>query len=129
VLEVERRQDGLHQRREDVRRATEVVGDLAVRLEPPVEPDLGRDRRARPSRDDMGPDLRELPLGELRVPVVESARDDEPEDAVTQELESLVRLDTVVGLRGVAEDLLEPPARQRVDQPLERGGIAPTGAC
>jgi hypothetical protein len=36
------------------------------------------------------PDLGQLPLGEVRVPLVELARDGKLEDAVTQELEALV---------------------------------------
>jgi hypothetical protein len=66
-------------------------------------------------------DLRELPLGEVRIAVVERPREDEPQDAVAEELEPLVRLDPVLGLGGMAEDLFEPPGRQRVDQPRERG--------
>jgi len=69
----------------------------------------------------VGTDLRELPLGEAGEAVVQRARDHEAEHAVAEELEPLVRLDPVLGLGGVAEDLLEPPGRQRVDQPLERG--------
>jgi hypothetical protein len=72
-------------------------------------------------------DLRELPLGEAREAVVERPRQDEPEDAVAEELEPLVRLDAVVRLRGMPEDLLETFAWELVDQPLERGCVAPTG--
>jgi hypothetical protein len=69
----------------------------------------------------MRADLRELPLGELGEAVIECARDHEAQHAVAEELEPLVRLDPVLGLGGVAEDLFEPPGRQRVDQPRERG--------
>jgi hypothetical protein len=69
----------------------------------------------------MRTDLRQLALGEVGKTVVERARHHEAEHAVAEELEPLVRLDPVLGLGGVAEDLLEPPGRQRVDQPLERG--------
>jgi len=72
--------------------------------------------------------LRQLALAEAGVAVVERAGDDEAEDAVAEELQSLVRLDAVVGLRRVAEDLFEAFARQLVDQLLERGGVAATGA-
>jgi hypothetical protein len=66
-------------------------------------------------------DLRQLTLGVLGEAVVEGARDHEAEHAVAEELEPLVRLDPVLGLGGMAEDLFEPPGRQRVDQPRERG--------
>ena len=52
---------------------------------------------------------------------VERVRDGKLDNAVAEELEPLVRLDPVLGLGGVAEDLLEAPGRQRVDQPRERG--------
>ena len=121
ALEVQRREHGLHERREDVRGVEEVVGDLAALLEPPVEPELGGDDGARAPRDDVRTDLRQLPLGVLGEAVVEGARDHEAEHAVAEELEPLVRLDPVLGLGGMAEDLLEPHGRQRVDQPRERG--------
>jgi hypothetical protein len=98
-----------------------------VLLEPAVEADLRGDHGARPARHHVGADLRELPLGEVRVAVVERPRDDEAEDAVAEELEPLVGLGPVLGLGGMAEDLLEPLRRQFVDQPLEGGGLA-TGA-
>ncbi len=124
TLEVERRQHRLHERREDVRRTAEIVRDLAALLQAAVEAQTGRDDRARTPRDDVGANLRQLTLGEVGVAVVERARDHEAEDAVAEKLEPLVRLDPILGLGRMAEDLLEPSGRQRVDQPLERGCLA-----
>ena len=121
VLDVERGEHRLHQRREDVARPAQVVRYLAALLEPSVEPELGSDDRTGAARDDVRANLRKLAFGEVRVSVVQRARDDEAQDAVAEELEPLVRLDAIVGLRGMAEDLLEPSGRQLVDQPLERG--------
>ena len=126
VLEVDGGEHRLHQRGHDVRAAAQIVGDLALLLQAPVEPDLGGDDGARTPGDDVRANLRKLPLRELRVPVVQRACDDEAEHAVPEELEPLVGLDSVVRLRGVAEDLLEPLRREPVDQLLESG--AATGA-
>jgi hypothetical protein len=101
---------------------------VPARLEATVEADLGRDDGAGATRDDVRANLRELPFREVRVAVVEGARDDEAEDAVAEELEPLVRLDPILGLRGMAEDLCEPLGRQFVDQPLEGGGLATGGS-
>ena len=68
----------------------------------------------------MRADLRQLALAEVRVAVEQRPRDHEPEHRVAEELEPLVRLGAVVRERGMAEDLLQPLAREFVDQPLER---------
>jgi hypothetical protein len=52
-------------------------------------------------------DLRQAPLGEVGIALVERLRDRELEHAVAQELEPLVRRGTVGSPRGVREDVLE----------------------
>jgi hypothetical protein len=66
----------------------------------------------------------------MLVALVQSAGDRQLEDAVTEELEALVRRRAVWGPGGVREDVVEPLGRQRVDQPakLTAGRRAATGA-
>ena len=81
--------------------------------------ELARDDRTAGTRDDVRADLRELALGEVRIPLVELPGDRQLEDAVAQELEPLVGRGSVGSPGGVREDVLEPVRRQRVDQPFE----------
>jgi len=142
----ERRDDGVLDRREAVlkeqraerglddggqhiavpREALELVlrgrGGCALDETPPkieVPSHLG----ASGTRDDVGTDLCELPLAEVRVAGVERMRDRELEDAVTEELEPLVGGATLARPRRVCEDGLRQLRRERVDQ-LREVGIA-----
>ncbi|MDQ3086913.1 MAG: hypothetical protein M3Q67_08985 [Actinomycetota bacterium] len=69
----------------------------------------------------MSPNLRELPLRRILETVEDGARDRELEDAVSEELEALVRLGAVLGPGRVREYLLEPVFRKLVDQTPELG--------
>jgi hypothetical protein len=71
------------------------------------------------------PDLRQLTLGELGVPLVELPRDRQLEDAVAQELEALVGGRTIRRPGRVREDVLQALRRELEDQRVE-GGV--TGA-
>jgi hypothetical protein len=62
-----------------------------------------------------------LPLGEVRVPLVELARDGKLEDAVTQELEALVGGRAVRRPGRVREDVLQALGRELEDQSVEAG--------
>jgi hypothetical protein len=61
-------------------------------------------------------DLRQAALGEVRIALVERLGDRELENAVAEELETLVRLGAFGGPRRVCEDVRQPRRRQRVDQ-------------
>jgi len=73
-------------------------------------------------------DLREPALGRIGEAVEDGARDRELEDAVSEELEPLVRGSPILRPRGVREDLLEPVARELGDQAAEgtRPALVPT---
>jgi hypothetical protein len=64
-------------------------------------------------------DLREPPLEERRVAVVQLAGDRELEHAVAEELQPLVRVGAVRSPGGVGEDVVEPVVGQPVDEPPE----------
>ena len=98
-----------------------LAGSLGQAL---AEPELAGDGGAALARDDVRADLRQPALGGVRIAVVERPRDRELEHAVAEELQPLVRGRPVGRPGGVREDVLEPLARQRVDQPPERGRIA-----
>ena len=126
VFEEERAEHRLEERREHVavlRKPFDLLGlkvadpELA---EPPAEVELARDDGTARTGDDVRADLREPPLGEPGVAVVELVRDRELEDAVAEELEALVRLDSVARPRRVRERNCRPVGRQRVDQRRER---------
>jgi hypothetical protein len=133
VLEEERGERRLEQRREDVavrREALELlVRDLVgAGVEQPVaELELARDDGAACPRDDVGADLREPALREVRVALVERARRGQLEDAVAEELEPLVRGRPVGRPGGVREDVVPPLRRQLLDQPAEFGSGRATG--
>jgi hypothetical protein len=97
VLQVDRPERGLDQRREDVpirREPLELVGGdvvAAVLDELPSEVEVAPDRRAALTRDDVRSDLRQAAFGVVGKALVELARDREPEDGVAEELEALVR--------------------------------------
>ena len=96
VLQEQGAERRLQQRGEDVAVRGEPL-ELVLRhgagrplRHPLAEPELaGDDRAARPG-DDVRADLRQLPLGEVGVPLVELPRDGQLEDAVAEELETLV---------------------------------------
>jgi hypothetical protein len=67
------------------------------------------------------PDLRELSLGEVRVALVELARNGELENAVAQELQALVGRRAVRRPRRVREDVLQALRRELEDQSVESG--------
>jgi len=87
--------------------------------QPLAEAELLRDRRAALARDDVGPYLRQPALGRAPEAVEDRAGDGELEDAVPEEFEALVRGRALVRPRGVREDVLEPVARELVDQAPE----------
>src|SRR5204862_3561236 len=96
VLEEQRGQRGLEQRREDVavvRQPLELVlGNVGAALgELPAEIELARDDGAARARDDVRADLREPALAEVRVALVQLARDRELEHAVAEKLQPFVR--------------------------------------
>jgi hypothetical protein len=67
-------------------------------------------------------DLREPALGCLAEAVVDRTGDRELEDAVAEELETLVRVGPVVRPGRVFEDLFEAFGRELGDQPSELSG-------
>src|SRR5512132_1681125 len=69
----------------------------------------------------MRADLRQTPFLVRGEALVELARDGEPEDAVPEELEPLVRLGSVSRPRGMGERLTQALGGQLVDQPPEVG--------
>ena len=122
VLEDDRRDGRLDERREDVVRPTEVVRELELLGEHPVEPDLSRHRRTAAPGDDRRAQPRQLPLGRVGIAVEQLARDEQPEDAVPEKLQTLVRLRPVGHPRGVHEHLRQALRRERRDQLGERPG-------
>ena len=69
----------------------------------------------------MRPDLRELALAEIGVPLVELPRNRQLEDAVPEELEPLVGRRPVRRPRRVREDVLQALGREFEDQSVEAG--------
>jgi hypothetical protein len=69
----------------------------------------------------MGADLRQAPLLVGGEALVELASNGEPEDAVPEEFEPLVRLGSVARPRGMGERLPQALGGQPVDQPPEVG--------
>jgi hypothetical protein len=130
VLEEERGERGLEQRREDVpvpRETVQLVGrDDAVasldQLGPEAE--LARDDRAARPRDDVRADLRQPALRQLRIAVVERAGDRQLEDAVAEELEPLVRGRPIGRPRRMRERVVDPLRGQLLDQPYESASVA-----
>ena len=118
VLEEERRERRLEQRGEHVAvlapaaRARPSGSPSARSASTLAEPELARDDGAARPRDDVRADLRHPPLAEVRVAVVERARDRELEHAVAEELEPLVRGRPVGSPGRVGEDGLGALRRQ-----------------
>jgi hypothetical protein len=73
----------------------------------------------------MRTSLRKLALTVVRVALVQGARNGELEDAVPQELQSLVGVGALLGPRGMREDPAEPVGRKSRDQAAEVGAAAP----
>ncbi len=75
-------------------RRSNLVARHACRMleEQLLQAELVGDDRAAPAGDDVRPQAGELPFCEVRVLVVQRARDRELEDAVAQEFEPLVRV-------------------------------------
>jgi hypothetical protein len=67
------------------------------------------------------PDLRELALAEVGVPLVKLPGNRELEDAVSEKLEPLVRRRAIRRPRRVREDVLQALGRELVDQSVEAG--------
>jgi hypothetical protein len=95
VLQEQRAEGRLEERRENVpvpRQPLELlrrrVGGVA--REPLAQVELAGDDGAARPRDDVRADLRQPPLGKVRVPRVDLVRDRQLEDAVAEELEPLV---------------------------------------
>jgi hypothetical protein len=128
MLEEERGQCGLQQRREDVAVMGEpvelVVRDVRTALgEPLPELELTGDDGATGTGDDVGADLREPSLAEIRIALVQLARDRELEDAVAQELQPLVGRGPLARPGRVRVDLLRPLVGQLLDQLCELGDV------
>ena len=124
VLEIERRERRLEERRKDVpasRDALELVRwDVACMLGKTVaELELLRDRRARGPGDDVSTNLREPPFRCIGKPVVDGLRYCELENTVSEKLEALVGRGPVLGPGRVREDLRQPVGRQLGDQASE----------
>jgi hypothetical protein len=121
VLEIESAEGRLEQGRDDVpvvREARELLGvDLSCGGgEPASEAEAAADDGAALPRDDVGPDLRQTSLGEVRKPLEELLCNRKPEHAVPEELQALVRVAPVLGPGGVREDVAEPLLREPVDE-------------
>jgi hypothetical protein len=67
------------------------------------------------------PDLRELPLGEVGIALVELPCNRELEDAVAEKLEALVRGGAIRRPGRVREDVLQAFRRELEDQSVEAG--------
>ena len=93
------------------------------------EPELPRDDGAARTRDDVRADLRHPALGEVRIALVERARDRQLEHAVAEELEPLVRRRAVGRPGAMREDGLQQLVRQLVDEPRELRGTAARGSA
>ncbi len=130
VLEKERGQGGLEQRGENVavpgEAAELLVGDDAFALLDQLlaEPELTRDDGAARARDDVRANLRQLPLRQVGVPLVERPGDGQLQDAVAEELEAFVGGRAVGRPRGVREGVVRPFGGQLFDQPREAAGGA-----
>jgi hypothetical protein len=130
VLEVERGKRRLEQRREDVpvpREPLELVdGDDAPAFldQPWPEVELARNDGAARARDDVGANLRQPALRQIRIAVVERPSDGELEDAVAEELQPLVGVGAVGRPRRVRERGVEQRLRQPRDQRLESARVA-----
>ena len=121
VLEEERTEHGLEEGCEDIAIVGEpfdlLGGELGcVVAQPAAEIQLPRDDRAARAGDHVGSDLREPPLREVGVPVVERVCHRELEHAVAEELEALVRRRAVVRPGDMPEHGLRQRGRQAVDQ-------------
>jgi hypothetical protein len=124
VLDIERAERCLDERGDDVPVPRELVQLLgrdtcAVLDEFRAQVEAAPDDGAALTRDDVRADLREpalLVVGEL---LVELLRDREPEDAVAEELEPLVRSRAILGPGRVREDADGPLRRERVDERRE----------
>jgi hypothetical protein len=136
VLEEERRERRLEQRREHVPIPREplelLVGHRGAACHQALaEAEVARHDGAASARDDVRAHLRQPALGEVGVVVVERAGDRELEHAVAEELEPLVRRGAVRRPGRVGEDVLEPLLGELLDQAFERseadGGAAATG--
>jgi hypothetical protein len=133
VLEVERSERGLEQSRKDVSAAGDAVellrrDPVGALQEPVTELELFCDRGAARTRDHVGANLRQPALRGLAEAVVDRAGDGQLQDAVTEELEALVRVRPLVCPRRVGEDLLEAARRQLGDQPTELAGRMSVGS-
>jgi hypothetical protein len=130
VLEEQRGQRRLQQRRENVPVAREpgelLLRDDALPLldEPGAEIQLARDDGAARPRDDVRANLREASLRQVGIPLVQRPRDGELQDAVTEELQPLVRGGPVRRPRGMRECVVRPLGGQLVDQPREAARVA-----
>jgi len=73
-----------------------------------AEIELPRDNGTARPRDDVRADLRQPPLGEVGIALVQLARDRKLEDAVAEKLETLVRGGALARPRRMCVDLLGP---------------------
>jgi hypothetical protein len=125
VLQVESAEGGLDECCDDVpvlREPLQLVGRdraLPVLEEALPEAQPPPDDGTALARDDMGADLCELALLVVREALEELLRDREPEDAVAQELEPLVRIAPLFGPGSVRERALERLGGECVDQRQE----------
>src|SRR6185437_13697819 len=128
VLEEQRGQRGFEQCGQDVAiagKALELVrGNVdATPRELASELELASNDGTALTRNDVRADLREAPLGEVGVALVELARHRELENAVTEELQPLVGGGPVDGPGRVRIDLLRPRVGQIFDQLPKRGDV------
>ncbi len=133
VLEEERGQRGLEQRRAHVAVLGQtlhlLLGDALRMLEEELlQAELVGDDRAALARDDVRAQPGQLALGEVRIRVVQGARDRELEHAVAEEFESLVRVAPVGRPGRMREHLAAARSRELGDQPAELGAVGATGA-
>src|SRR5690606_11758297 len=113
VLQVDRAEHGLQPVGEDAR-LVPTTGQLFTTAEQQVRPEtaftqVAGDAGQRVHVDHTGPQLRQLPLGEIRVVAVQPVGDHQTEHRVTQELQPLLRWQATVliGVRPVGESKSE----------------------
>ena len=124
VLEVDGRDRGLEHRGKDVAAAGDALELVARRVarelqQPLAEAELLRDCGAAQPRYDVRAHLGEPAFGCSGEAIEHCPRDGELEDAVAEELESLVRVRTILDPRRVGEHLLETLGGKLRDQPTE----------
>ena len=127
MLEVERGDRSLENRREDVAAARDalelVASDMSCVVQETIsERELLSHNGTGLPRHDVRADFREAAFRGVAETVEDGTRDCELENAVPEELEALVRLGSVLRPGRVSEDLVESGPRKLGDQAAELMG-------